>query len=376
MKKVAIVGVEGSGKTVMLAVLGALYSQPDGNGYFLEPQDPETLAYVRRVCGRLQKGQWPSATETDCAFGLKWHLRRQSPKSRKSKVVGEVSCLDFAGEVYRAAFSGGTARGLTAQVSELKSYLLGADTIILLLNLRDSVTRGIEDQRAVDAEFSALKMLKFVLEPEDAAQHLPRVLLALSQADAYSSTIEACGGPGETLRKYLSLVASSFGYLDVVAVNSCGTTIDDQGDCVPDCKLSLVGLKPMVDWMLHAPTDWRNGWRSCVGCGRGVLQAISSVNWRGICTSPVTLTVLVALVVGSIIVGLTVLTFKLEGILRQFVTYGVLFAMFCGGINHLNHEEPKEKKSAKWIMWVAAVITLIAPLWVALLSHFVAWVFL
>ncbi|MBQ6011360.1 MAG: hypothetical protein IJL17_22715 [Kiritimatiellae bacterium] len=376
MKKVAIVGVEGSGKTVMLAVLGALYSQPDENGLYLEPQDSGTLSYVRRVCGRLQGGQWPSATETDCAFGLKWLLRRQSPKSRRSKVVCEVSCLDFAGEVYRAAFSDGSKMGVASQVEELKDYLRKADTIILLLNLRDSVTRGTGDQRAVDAEYSALKMLKFVLEPEDGAQRLPRVLLALSQADAYSSTIEACGGPGETLRKYLSLVASSFGYLDVMAVNSCGTTIDDNGKNVPDRNLSLAGLKPMVDWMLHAPTDWRNGWRSCVGCGKGALQAISSVNWRGLCTSPVTFTVLVALVAGAIIVGLTVLTFKLEGTLQHCVAYGALIAMYCGGMNHLNNEEPKEKKSAKWIMWMAAVIVLIAPLWVTLLSHFIAWVFL
>ena len=39
MKKVAIVGVEGSGKTVMLAGLGELYARPDENGFFLAPKD-------------------------------------------------------------------------------------------------------------------------------------------------------------------------------------------------------------------------------------------------------------------------------------------------------------------------------------------------
>ena len=37
MKKVAIVGVESSGKTVMLAGLGDLYTYPDADGYFLAP---------------------------------------------------------------------------------------------------------------------------------------------------------------------------------------------------------------------------------------------------------------------------------------------------------------------------------------------------
>ena len=39
MKKVAIIGVEGSGKTVMLAGLGDLYSHADDDGYFLSPQN-------------------------------------------------------------------------------------------------------------------------------------------------------------------------------------------------------------------------------------------------------------------------------------------------------------------------------------------------
>ena len=44
MKKVAIVGVEGSGKTVMLAGLGDLYTYPDEEGYFLAPKNFGTAA--------------------------------------------------------------------------------------------------------------------------------------------------------------------------------------------------------------------------------------------------------------------------------------------------------------------------------------------
>ncbi len=46
MKKIAIVGVEGSGKTVMLAGLGELYSHPDPEGYFLCPKNFQTATYV------------------------------------------------------------------------------------------------------------------------------------------------------------------------------------------------------------------------------------------------------------------------------------------------------------------------------------------
>ena len=280
-----------------------------------------------------------------------------------------MSCLDFAGEVYRSAFSGGKNQGLVAQAEELKYYLREADTIVLLLNLRDSITHGVGDKRAIDTEYSALAMLKFVLEPDDDAQRLPRVLLALSQTDAYSATIEACGGPRETLAKYLPVVASSFGYLDVVAVNSCGTTIDDHGDSVPDRNLSLVGLKPMVDWMLNAPTDWRNGWRACVGCGRGALHAVSSVDWRGICTSPVTVTTLAALVVGSAFVGITVLTFHLEGFLQHLVVYGVLLVMIPCGAGVAENVYRWPRWSARWILIWAAICFLIGTFFVAGFSH-------
>ena len=56
MKKVAIVGVEGSGKTVMLAGLGDLYTYPDEEGYFslcvMDKSFKKQMAYLGSVSGR------------------------------------------------------------------------------------------------------------------------------------------------------------------------------------------------------------------------------------------------------------------------------------------------------------------------------------
>ena len=65
MRKIAIVGVEGSGKTVMLAGLGELYSRPDPEGYFLCPKNFQTAAYVAEKVARMRKGEWPTATAED-----------------------------------------------------------------------------------------------------------------------------------------------------------------------------------------------------------------------------------------------------------------------------------------------------------------------
>ena len=105
MKKVAIVGVEGSGKTVMLAGLGDLYTYPDHEGYFLAPKNFGTAEYVAEKIERMRKGEWPVATAGDEMQGLDWTLKRREPGVRKPpEKVCEVSFLDFAGEVYRAAF--------------------------------------------------------------------------------------------------------------------------------------------------------------------------------------------------------------------------------------------------------------------------------
>ena len=126
MKKVAIVGVEGSGKTVMLAGLGDLYSHPDENGYFLAPKNYQTASYVDTIIARMRKGEWPSATAEDVMLGMDWMLRWRQDETQCPEDVCSVSCLDFAGEVYRAAFGiqeGNAQSGLVHEVKSLKGYI-------------------------------------------------------------------------------------------------------------------------------------------------------------------------------------------------------------------------------------------------------------
>ena len=104
MRKVAIVGVEGSGKTVMLAGLGDLYSRPDANGCFLGPKNFQTATYVADKIARMRRGEWPMATAEDVMQGLDWTLRQRQGEGQRPRDLCEVSCLDFAGEVYRYAF--------------------------------------------------------------------------------------------------------------------------------------------------------------------------------------------------------------------------------------------------------------------------------
>jgi len=253
MKKVAIVGVEGSGKTVMLAGLGELYARPDENGYFLAPKNFQTASYVAGKIARMRRGEWPMATAEDVLLGLDWTLRRRQGDGERPRDVCEVSCLDFAGEVYRYAFvrENATPSGLIDEVASLKEYVRNADDLIVLINLRDIIVRGEHDSRVQEAMWITNAILSYALnDPYD--HRPPRAAIVLSQSDSYADTIRACGGPKGVLAKYLPYVASNYDWLDILAVSAVDrTVVDDNGNMVPAPDFRPTPLRMIMDWIRY-----------------------------------------------------------------------------------------------------------------------------
>ena len=254
MKKVAIVGVEGSGKTVMLAGLGELYSKPDEQGYFLSPKNFATASYVADKIVRMRQGEWPTATAEDVLQGLDWSIRRKGEGAERPQDVCEVSCLDFAGEVYRAAFGirAESAENLSSEAESLKAYVQNADDVIVLINLRDIIVTGIRDKRVQESLWITKSILQYALESRSGRKE-PRAALVLTQADSYADTIRACGGAKGVLEEYLRDVANNYGWLDVFAVSAVDkTSLDADGNLVPAADFQPVGLRPLVHWILDA----------------------------------------------------------------------------------------------------------------------------
>ncbi len=256
MKKIAIVGVEGSGKTVMLAGLGELYTHPDAEGYFLAPKDFGTASYVMDVVARMRGGEWPSATAEDVMRGLDWTIKRVRGAGQKPEVVGALSCLDFAGEVYRAAFGirseakDGEGSELSEKVGELRSYIRNADALLVLINLRDVIANGCRDRRVQESMWITNAILNAALG-NDAKSGL-RAAIVLSQADSYADTIRACGGEKEVLRRHLPHVYNNYSWLDTFAVSSVDRTVlDAEGNRVPARDFTMTGLVPIMDWVLE-----------------------------------------------------------------------------------------------------------------------------
>ena len=248
MGKVAIVGVEGSGKTVMLAGLGNLYSRADEDGYFLSPQSFSTHRYVTNIIRDMREGRWPAATSVDTLKSLDWSLKRQEGRNRPEQIC-EISFLDFAGEVYRAAFGINEApnEDVAEQVEALKEYLAGADYVIVLINLRDIID-NVQDERTEESMWITNKILETALAERDDAD-VPRAAIVLSQADNYAAILEKYGGAPGTLEKYLPYVYNEYSWLDIFSAQAVDKTeMDADGNIVPARDFTTEGLKPIMDW--------------------------------------------------------------------------------------------------------------------------------
>ena len=258
MKKVAIVGVEGSGKTVMLAGLGELYSHPDVDGFFLSPKNYATASYVAEKIKRMRKGEWPVATAEDVMQGLDWTLKWWPGERQRPEEVCEVSCLDFAGEVYRLAFGirqGAIPNDLADEVSALKKYIRNADDLIVLINLRDIIVQGGDEPRVREAMWITNEILSYALD-DKGGRRVPRAAIVLSQADSYAETIAACGGALGVLQRYLPHVANNYSWLDILTASAVDKVLlDDNGYEVPAPDFQPQQLQVIMDWVLDGLED-------------------------------------------------------------------------------------------------------------------------
>lgn len=257
MKKVAIVGVEGSGKTVLMAAMGDQYESPDANGIFLRPMNRRTFAYYTREVANLRNGQWPMATESG-VLELDWMLMRQSASSERQESLGQLSFLDFGGEIYRRAFGDRGQNELNnddgqrkSAVKQLKAHVQNADTLIVLVNLSDIINGSNTDEQTIEMRWLSQSILSLAY----AQKTIKDVALVFTQADTYSETITASGGLRGTLARYLPVVNTNYGnklqLFQVAAVNKTIPSSDDSARLMPLPNFSSSGLDDLMAWVVE-----------------------------------------------------------------------------------------------------------------------------
>ena len=252
MSKVAIVGVEGSGKTVLMAVLGDRYAQGT-DGVLLRPLNRETYKYYTSEAENLRNGKWPLATSADTSKNLEWSLMLQGRKDASPTELCTLSFLDYGGEVYRLAFGGArpSERNMLFKdsIAALKSHVRNADALVVLVNLSDIINGTAQDEKSIETGWLSQAILAYAF----AQGEKKRVALVFSQSDAYAQTISRCGGIRGTLKRYLREVDAAFGNrLKLFAVSAVKTKAAPDGFAVPDGRLDSTGIEALMKWIADA----------------------------------------------------------------------------------------------------------------------------
>jgi hypothetical protein len=237
MSKVAIVGVEGSGKTVLMAALAEKYGTISSDAVYLMPENQSAFAFMTHIPYRLRKEHtWPQATTIDALRLMRWTLRVGTD------VLSEMEMLDYPGELYRMAFGERDEKELAAhraEVHEFLEHLVGAELLVVLLNLNDILGIGDNPRNA-----ETVWITRGIFDYAKMVPSIKEVLLVFTQADRYSDVLKAEGGTTEILKKHLPMIHVLYPNLECMTVAAVDAT-DARGN--PRENYSSQGIQPLMD---------------------------------------------------------------------------------------------------------------------------------
>lgn len=247
--RIAIIGTEGSGKTVLITMLAKRFSQANESSLFLNPLDATTLRFVERNYHILASGDWPPSSPVGQLFNLHWRLE----KGGSPEWFCEIRLADSAGQDLRRVFGDDQPlESLPDQLKVLAEYSRQADIVICLVNLKDF--RGEpDDMRRTDNEAVIKSALDYLISDATRQRHL---CLLFTQADLFRQFAEKCGGWGNVAKKFLPYIHGAHvlnGRVSVAAVAAVADTavreIDGRPSRVPAHGFRSEGLDSVMQWV-------------------------------------------------------------------------------------------------------------------------------
>ena len=213
MGKIAIVGVEGSGKTVLMAGLSECYKQISDTEPYLMPENQAAFMFMQQIPHKLRVDrEWPEQTRIDSLRLMQWTLRYGS------EILGEIEMLDYPGELYRIAFGEHTeaeADAVRPELDEFLEHVTGADTLVVLLNLAHLDDLGVSSRNA-----ETVWITRGIFDFAKKLPNIKRKLLAFTQADRYADEVRSAGGAEALFASKLSMLKTLNPELKAIAVSA------------------------------------------------------------------------------------------------------------------------------------------------------------
>ena len=237
MGKIAILGVEGSGKTVLMAALAEAYGTPREDGFYLRPENQQAFEFMHLVpYGLRREHRWPEATRIDSMKSLRWSM------CYGQKVLGELEFMDYPGEIYRSAFGERSEEEIAGQATEIHTFLehlFEAETLCVLMNLKDA-----EDPGHNRRDLESLWLTRSIFEFSEKLVQLRHRFLLFTQMDRYGAEFASAGSAKGLFRKHLPHVAAVYPDLPCFAISA--VTGRDDGTPAAATSENLGGLENLM----------------------------------------------------------------------------------------------------------------------------------
>jgi GTPase SAR1 family protein len=246
--QIALIGTEGSGKTVLTTVLAKSLEKMQ-EGVWLNPQGAKTGKYIANTWNTLRNGEWVPSTPPGELFNLKWVMqidKRECP----------MRMIDSAGQDLRRLFCNEEFNNpnLADQDRQFIEYIHNSTILLVLINLSDFIGESNEAKR-IENGFTLKDVLDELLKDQER-----QIAFVFTAYDLYVETIRTKYGTVEQfLETELPYLHNAHGGKTVkcFAVAAVADTEIKTGDDgiprrVPAHNFSSKGLKPLITWLAAA----------------------------------------------------------------------------------------------------------------------------
>ena len=247
MPTIAVVGTEGSGKTVLLTTLAKRFSDGTG-GIIISPQNRATNKFVEEVWTTLNSKEWPPTTPPGDLIQLHWKVEVGKGQ------VGHMTVNDCAGQDLRYLFAeeGVTDPTLGPKIRALVESVQKADVVLFVVNLRDFVAEN-DRERLTDNQWFLQHAMEFI---KRSGAH-KQFCLVFTQADQYPTYLKQHGSWKEVARSRLPQVFGAYlkqGRVEVIGVSAVRETVivDDPiagARRVPKPQFTSEGIDALGQWI-------------------------------------------------------------------------------------------------------------------------------
>ena len=250
--KVAIIGMTGSGKTVLVTTLAMKMAQMSLEDFNLSPSGDnrrQTIQYTQSNWQTLNEGRWPASTPAGELIELQWELN-----TKKNKAT--IQFIDCAGQDIHSLFRTDNFNPafLGRYLRKVYDNINSANILIFLVNMKDLLASPDMTSEILDLD----QMFQTLQQRNDIPR---RMAVVFSQFDKYKPEVDQHfnGVFLEYVRHYLPYLyaqyrrSRSFELIPVAAVNDTQSVIENgEVKQYPVPLFSSYNLETLIRWISNS----------------------------------------------------------------------------------------------------------------------------